>query len=115
MTITDPISSDPGTPAFPKNSPTVTSGQIGAVLTISIPLMDNYKAIVSGTVYLLEVSSQIPLSGVSITDCTIFTTLNLILYNNPPAGPEGRYPLLSFTTTIKQNYQWSSPIINCYQ
>lgn len=115
MTITAPIASDPGTPASPNNLPTVTSGKIGTVLTISVPLMDNIVAIVAGTVYLLEVSSQIPLTGVSIGGCTVYQSLNLIQYNTPPAGGAASYPTLSFTTTVTQDFQWSSPIIYCYQ
>ena len=115
MTITAPIASDPGTPSSPYNTPTVTAGTVGTVLTISVHLMDNNAAIVAGTIYILEVSSQISLVGITIAGCTVFQTLNLIQYNSPPSGAAGSYPILSFTTAAAQNYQWSSPVIHCYQ
>ena len=115
MTVTDPISSDPGTPSSPNDTPTVTSGLVGTVITIDIPLMDNSKAIVSGTVYLLEFDSQIDLTGVSVSECTVFETLNIIQYNSPPSGSAGSYPSLSVTTAVKMMHQWSEPVIKCYQ
>ena len=78
MTITAPIASDPGTPASPYNLPVVSSGTVGTVLSISLNLMDNSAAIVAGTLYILEVSSQIPLTGVAVAGCTVYQTLNLI-------------------------------------
>lgn len=115
FTVTSEISSDPGTPANPHDTPTVSSGTIGATVTIDIELMDNSVAITAGSSYILEIPSIIPLFGIALTDCTIYPQIGLIHYTLPPAGAVDSYPILSVTTNSIIPCDWGTPVITCTQ